>query len=104
MDEGGFETPIDLRAEIIDIYVDQVGAAVIVDAPDGLGDLGSGQDAVFVDDEQFEEGEFFGGEEDVFAGAANGFFVAVDFEVGDPVGDTRGHEEAAAAEGFYAGE
>jgi len=104
MDEGGFETPIDLRPEIVDIYVDQVCAAVIIDAPNGFGDLGSGEHAVLVDDEQFEEGEFFGGEEDVFAGAANGFLIAIDFEVGDAIGDSGGDEHAAAAKSFYAGE
>src|SRR5579863_6974103 len=104
MDEGGFEAPIDLRPEVVDIYVDQVGAAVVVDAPDGFGDLGPGQHPVLVDDEQFEKGEFFGREEDVFAGPTNGFLIAVDFEVGDAVGDPGGDEHPAAAESLYAGE
>jgi hypothetical protein len=104
MDEGGFEAPIDLGPEIVDIYVDQVCAAVIIDAPDGLGDLSPGQHPVFVDNEQFEEGEFLGGEEDVFAGAANGLLVTVDFEVGDAVGDSGGDEKAASAQGLYTGE
>ena len=45
------ESFVDLGPEIIDIDIDQVSAAVIIDTPDRFRDMGPGEHPVFVDDQ-----------------------------------------------------
>src|SRR5579863_4540386 len=65
MDQRESEFFIDLRPEVVDINVDQVGSAVIVDPPDGLRNKGPGKHAVLVDDQQLEQRELLCGQDDL---------------------------------------
>jgi hypothetical protein len=57
MDQRRAEALIDLRAQVIDVNVDDVGALSIIGPPEAFRDMTPGKHPVLVDDQQFQEGK-----------------------------------------------
>jgi len=82
LDQFVVEVPVDLIANITDVYVDDIGVAVEIDAPDIDREVGSGDDPVPIAHQVFQQLKFLGCKFDRSAGPGYLLFVEVHFEVG----------------------
>src|SRR6185369_9470804 len=74
---------VDLLAQVIDIYIDDVGGCVEADVPNVLDDHVPGDATPLVPHEVLEERELLGCKFDLFPRPLDTAFYTIQFEVGD---------------------